>query len=216
MKLCVAKLMGATLLIIGVGISHAQAATIEYTTQAAFDAAVTNEIVTGFNGILAPGQPFANFSPLVVNGITFFDPVPGVAVNVTTANFYAPNTYPADFIVDSGNPGPNNELLITLPTPTHAFAMHFGGLFTGGAATITLGNGAVFAFPSTPTVGQTQFVGFTSDAAFSTIALFITNDSWVVQDVITATPAAVPEPATILLLGTGLLLIGRRRVASMP
>lgn len=212
MKLFAARTTSTALLILGLGASHAHAATIEYTTRAAFDAATINQTVTGFNGILAPGQTFAFFNPLVVNGIVFFDPGPAIGVNVTTANYYAPNSYPADFIVNSFNPGPNNQLFITLPSPTYAFALDFGGL-SGGAVTMALENDYVFSSPSSPTVGHTQFIGFTSDTAFSRFVLFMTNDSWVIQDVITAqTP--VPEPATVILLGTGLLLIVRHRAAS--
>lgn len=77
-----------------------------------------------------------------------------IFVNVTKANFYSPDVYAGDFIVDSGNPGPDNELVITLPGATQACAMDFGGLFTGGAATITLSNGYIYSQGASPTVGQ--------------------------------------------------------------
>jgi hypothetical protein len=115
-------------------------------------------------------------------------------VNVTIANFYAPNNYPADFIVDSTNPSRNNTLVIALPQPTHALALDYGGLgFTGvGTATITLSNGHVFTQARLPTVGNTTFVGFVSSDPITTLTLVTTNDSWVVLDVILGHFAGIP------------------------
>src|SRR5262249_30520332 len=147
-------------------VGSAQAITTDFTDRVGFLAATSGLTLTTieFDGILPSGVRFQNFNPLLVSDVSFSTPTPGIFVNVTAANFYSPHTYPGDFIVDSANPSPNNVLVISLPQPTHALALDYGGLgFTGGgSATLILSNGHVFAQPSLPTVGNTTFVGFVS------------------------------------------------------
>ena len=165
--------------------------TADYTDPAAFAAATQSPTTIGFNGILMMGQQFSGFNPLMVSGVSFSTPTPGVNVNVTTANFYPPNDYPADFIVDSANTNSNEQLVITLAAPVYALALNYGGLgFHGGpgSATITLSNGHVFTVPSLPTVGNTNFVGFVSTEQITSVTIATTNDDWVVENLILATP----------------------------
>jgi hypothetical protein len=166
--------------------------TTDYTDPVAFAAATHNPTTIGFNGILPLSMPFESFNPLIVSGVSFSTPISGVSVNVTKATYYSPNNYPADFIVDSSNPGANEQLTISLPHPFYALALSYGGLgFKGGgpgSATITLSNGHVFNVPALPTVGNTKFVGFVSTELFTSVTLATTNDDWVVESLILASP----------------------------
>ncbi len=183
---------------------------VVYTSAAAFAAATANPTTIGFNGILGTGQTFLGFSSLIVGVATFSATPSSVKVNVTEPNFYSPKNYPAAFIIDSANPGPNNELDITLSTGTHALALDYGG-FTGGTlGTITLSDGAVFTQPSLPGVGSTDFVGFTSTSLITGLSFKTTGDSWALLDMTLATP--VPEPFSLLLLATVVAALGLGRL----
>ena len=184
-------------------------ADVVYTSPAAFAAATVNPTVIGFNGILAPGQTFAGFNPLLVAGNSFSTPNAATFVNVTAADFYGPGfTYPADFIVNSSNPG-DNELDVTLANPTLALALDYGGFNGGGLGTITLSDGTVFLNSSLTGLANTAFVGFVSTTPITGFTFVATNDAWVALDVITASP--VPEPASYWLLGLAVMgLIARR------
>jgi hypothetical protein len=186
--------------------THAQ--TIDFTDRAAFTAATTNLSRVGFAGILPPGAQFGGYSQLDVPGVSFSTPVSNTFVNVTTAGYYSPNVYPSDFIVDSvnqetGQPNPNNTLFITLTQPTFAIGLDVGGLgFSGmGTGTITLSNGHFFSIASLPTVGNTMFVGFISTQPITNLTFATTNDSWVVGDVLIASP--IISPCTFSLSPSG-------------
>ena len=98
-----------------------QPSTAVLSNPTAFNGSATGVNAIGFNGIFPSAPAFQGFDPLVVSGVSFSTPTP-TAVNVTSAAFYSPNDYPADFIVDSSNPGSNNQVTITHPQPTRALA----------------------------------------------------------------------------------------------
>jgi hypothetical protein len=193
-----------TVLVAGI-MAVTQAATIDFTSAAAFAAATVNPNTINFNGILPSGTSFEPFSPLVVSGVSFSALTPGTFVNVTEANFYSPDNYSEPFIVDSSNPSSINKLLISFPSPVFALAVDYGGLgFSGvGIGTFTLSNGHVFTQPTLPTVGKTAFVGFVSTDPITSLQFAATNDSWIVTDFERASP--VPEPTTYWMLGGSLL-----------
>jgi len=91
-----------------------QPSTAVLTNPTAFNGSATGVNALGFNGILPSAPAFQGFNPLVVSGVRFSTLTPTV-VNVTSSAFYSPNNYPADFVVDSSNPGSNNQVTITLP-----------------------------------------------------------------------------------------------------
>jgi len=172
--------------------------TTAFSNPTAFGGAATNITSIGFNGILN-GASFQSFNPLVVAGISFSTPLPGTFVDLTTASFYSTTTpYPADFIVDSSNGNPTNQLVITLPNATRAVGLDFGALGFHGASTgnITLSNGFVLPLSSLTTVGQTQFAGFVSASPITSLAYNVTNDDWVVLDVLLGTANVALPNAT--------------------
>jgi hypothetical protein len=177
-----------------------------------FKAKASKITTVGFNGILPGGIQYQNFNPLFVSGVNFSDPLSGVFVDVTKYNYYSNvppyRTYGSDFIVDSGNPNTVNQLTITLPQPTQALGIDYGGLgFSqiAGTGNITLSNGHVLRLASLPTVGSTQFSGFISSTPFSSLTYTVNNDNWVVTDLLLGTPFNATEgsPYTQVLLEQG-------------
>ncbi|HEY2548356.1 MAG TPA: hypothetical protein VGI46_19950, partial [Candidatus Acidoferrum sp.] len=177
-------------------VAAGQPATTVVTNSTAFNGLVTGITPLGFGGILPGGTPFEAFNPLTVSGINFSTSNPATNVNVTTSTFYTPNNYPEDFIIDSSNPGPNNELTIILPQPTRALGMDYGGFNGGASGSISLSNGFVLPLSGLPAAGQTQFSGFVSATPFSSLTLNITNDSWVVLDLLQGTANTMLPSAT--------------------
>ena len=145
--------------------------------------------LVGFDGILPAGTPFTSSNPLLVSGVSFT--ATGAAVDLTTKTFYSPNNYTSDFIVDSSNSNPTNQVTIVLPQPTTALGIDYGGLGfgypTAGSGNITLSNGFVLPLTSLPTVGTTQFSGFVSSTPFSSLTYTVNNDHWIVTDLLLAT-----------------------------
>jgi hypothetical protein len=183
-----------------------QASTTVFSNSTAFNGAATGISTVGFNGILPAGTPNEDFNPLVVGGYGFSTTNPGTFVNVTAANFYNPTNYPADFIVDSSNGGPDNELTIILPQPTRALAMNFGGFNGGASGTISLSNSFVLPLSNLPALGQTQFTGLVSATPFSALTLIVNNDSWVVLNLLTGTANSTLANATEAVPYTQVLL----------
>jgi hypothetical protein len=93
-------------------------------------------------------------------------------------------------------------------TPISAFGAYVNGLQTDivvGQETLTYTNGQSFTinFPSA-TLGGMAFIGFIDPgAAITSVTFDFTNDIVAVDDVLYGNP--VPEPASLLLLGTGLI-----------
>ncbi len=190
---------------------HAQASTIVYTSPAAFAGVTSSPMTYGFNGILAPGQTFAGFNPLVVGPLSFSDPDFGVFINVTTATFYSPNVYSADFIVDSANTNPNNALIVDIPA-TQALALDFGGPgFKGGSTStlLTLSNGFSTTEAPNPAVGNTEFLGLVFTDLITSLQLTSNNDDYVVLDfTLASAQVSTPEPSSLAMVVTGLIGLG--------
>jgi hypothetical protein len=105
------------------------------------------------------------------------------------------------------------------PQPITAFGITFSSTFatTPGAYLLTTNLGDVIPSsfdPVFPGFGLGEFAGFVSTTPFTSVTVSSTvNALYGMDDLIFARPAAVPEPATVALLGLGLAAIGvtRRR-----
>ena len=172
----------------------------------------TNAInVINFNNILPAGTLFQSFNPLLVSGVSFS--AIGAAVDLSTKTYYSPGfpAYSSDFIVDSNNSNVTNQVVISLPQPVTALGIDFGGLGFAGASTgnITLSNGFVLPLTSLPTEGSTRFSGFVSATPFSSLTYTVSNDHWVVTDILLSSEniklpdAPVNKPYTYFLQEQG-------------
>lgn len=134
--------------------------------------------------------------------------------NISLGNVYAFNTTSggSQFLaITSGS------ATFTFATPTNSFGAFFTGLQTFytsfGQMTITFNDGSLQTLNLPVNVnGGAQYFGFTSTVGLSSITLTnLTNDAWGVDDLTyntsaaTPGPSPVPEPASLILLGTGLV-----------
>ena len=134
------------------------------TSPVAFTAATTNTTDIGFNGILSNGTTFQGFTAVVVQGVTFTAQSGSAPVNVTSAGYYFPTVYPADFLTDGSNSNANNTLNVTLASPVYALALDYGSIESGSSGTgvLTFSNGFVHNLSAIPSLGSTAFSGWCS------------------------------------------------------
>lgn len=194
----------------------AAAVTTTYTSQAAFDAAVTGETVFGFD----EGNSTDHFhfigQSYTQSGITFVD-------NLTAANAVNGNTASLVLIGNATTPAYGVDFLsfqnesvgisadLTSPGVT-AFGFTYGTYVADGPATFSVNGGTPIAIEVTHTLA---FIGFTSDTPITDITiLFPGGYSFDLTSVSYAGAATVPEPATWGLMIAGFAMVGvasRRR-----
>src|SRR5215217_628178 len=186
----------------------ARADTAVFTSRTLFNAAATNLTTLTFEGI-APVNSVANFSsPLTLQGVTFSGSPTGM-VSVVDSGFFAPL-----FQFNSGAVLSGFAFVdVTLPAGTTAVGTDLMSTNPSGLPfQVTLSNGETFLV-NTPERPARGFFGITSDVAITSIR-FVTmpgpNQSSGIPLIDNfsfgqAAPAAVPEPATMVLLGTGLV-----------
>lgn len=195
----------------------ARADTVVYTTRALFNAAATNLTTITFEGI-ASTNSVANFAaPLTLDGVTFSGPSGGsLQVSVLDPGFFAPL-----FQFNSGAVlGGFGFIDVTLPAGITAIGTDLMSTNPSGSPfQIVLANGETFLV-NTPLRPERGFFGITTDVAIASIRFttlpaapgqspgipLLDNFSFGQANA----PAAVPEPMTMILFGTGLAGIAAR------
>jgi len=197
--------------VVATGVSQASASTIVYSTRAAFDAGTTGTSTVDFNGIAAPGG-FVGYGggPAVFSGIT----VTGDGAMFVIDPAYYGFSYAGGGFLNSDFAGATNTLHFVLPSMVTAIGFDFGGLF-GGPVTfqIMLGNGDAFSASSAGSTasGTLGFVGFGSTVGFTYFDVVMPDSPFYNAIDNLTTGQAVPEPASMTLIATGLAgLVARR------
>ena len=187
----------------------ASATVTEFTSMAAFNAAVSGETTYNFEGI-APAGGYINVPSggITVGGVTFSDNYPGNNAYVIDANaFYA--NYGASFFSGQSNEGGDTAYVnATLLSGVTAIGFSYGSYLDPSLPfTVTLSTGDIFNLLLPTTRGiDTDFVGFTSDTPITSV-LFTLPGRVLAMDITqfeVGSAAPVPEPSTFLLIGAGL------------
>lgn len=191
----------------------ASAGTVTYTNQSAFSAATSGLTTLTFDGI-APANSFVSYGtgPLVLSGVSItgngsmFVIDQGYYGSAYSGGGYLNSDYAANGV---------NELTFVLPGPTTAVGFNYGGLF-GGPVTfdVTLDAMGPFSFTTSQSIAGSSldFLGITSTTAFSTVVVDMPDGSLynAVDNFQFGSSTATPEPASFMLLGVGVLAIGKR------
>ncbi|MGB0909634.1 MAG: PEP-CTERM sorting domain-containing protein [Nitrospirales bacterium] len=206
---------------------NVQAATFGFTDSATFQAALPSPAsVVNFDNVNA-GTPVQDGAPF--QGISFasnVDNTLGRSGLIVSAEFLT--TSPLNYLgVDDGFSNEflfGDELTLNFSTSVQAVGLSIiAGPQSSQANDFLLagGGGSVFNIGTPEQTlfdgGEVFFLGLISDQAFNTAQLISfggqldTSLGFNIDDITTvspANPAAVPEPASVVLFGTGLLLFG--------
>jgi hypothetical protein len=202
------------LLVCGVAAPHAAAAPVltVYTDRAAWEAAVSGTFVEENLNAFNPGVSY-ELAPLDVGDFTISvsgDTFPGwhqVGPNNTVNDVNGTAQLNAITVL-------NGRTTLSFDFPVWAFGAHWAGISDSRVTSIDV-DGTVLPLPNL----NQAFYGFTSSAPFSSLFLSLTTggpDGFGMDDVVYSR-SAIPEPATLALVGLGLAALAlRRRNRSIP
>jgi len=191
--------------------SQARASLITFTDRTAFLAAANITTSLDFEG-LAPTDSFTFFSSpgLATGGANFSSTTNRLFV--IDPGFDSPDFFwsSGDYLIDNDFTS-TSALVITLAPGVTAFGADLSS-FGSGDITIALAGGDMLTLAS-PGQPNFAFVGFTSDQDILSLAFSKSEDSVVLDNVAFGQTGqtAVPEPASLTLLGLGLAGMGARR-----
>jgi hypothetical protein len=188
-----------------------------YGSQASFSAATSGVTSVGFP---SPGYGlFIPDNPASAGAVTFSSSTS--VINLDDAAYYTVNgglpANPANYLIVFGDED-GDVVNVTFPSST-AFSLDLGGTFaTGEGVNILLSDGFSYNYTATGYVTSgdgLDFLGFTSSTPLTGATLtFVDNvdlgDFGTISGASygTAGAAATPEPSSLALLGTGLLVVG--------
>jgi hypothetical protein len=216
------------------------AGTVSYDTQSAFLAALSSSSTVNFDsntpGVLVSGD---GSSTATLDGITFSGNVNLSGgnhgnISVVSADDTFFDTTSGKNGLGSDDPSGaffgSDNVTMQLGSGVTAFGLYVVGGFPADTFTLSIGSGSAentdttFIFSGPNGGGAANYIGITSDTSFSSITITETNPSsdpndgplWNIDDLTYGNasgiivPPSVPEPASLLLLGSGLALFVRR------
>jgi hypothetical protein len=161
-----------------------------------------------------------NFENLALGYYTPINAAPGVTITLNAVNdgcAYSGicNTTFGNLYGFNVTPGGSQWLGAPIGTTTYSFATPitaFGLWLTGVQTVFTTSFTMTFNDGTAQTLnlpinvnGGTTYYGFTDTAAFSSVTITnLSDDAWGQDDVSYSSPSGVPEPSSLLLLGSGL------------
>lgn len=185
--------------------SHAALTT--YTSRAAFDAAFAGSVRENWDGFAA-GTIIANGSS--ANGITYSSSSGNALV---TGQFFETSSPNGLGNTTHGYFESNEGITFTFSAPVMAFGIDFNTFATAAGAytaTTNLGEVAGSVFDPFPTLSTGEFLGFSSDMAFTSVTISSVGGFAYSLDTLRAVdaPGNVPEPGSLALAAFALLSLG--------